>query len=513
MISLRVVTALLFGLLAPAVLAAPPSWHRATSRHFIVYSAAAPDQLRTMTRRLERFDEVMRYRLGLTTDDAGKPLTVFLVKDLAAVAAAMGDTGYSNVAGFYVAHDSGALAIAPLKGDSGSDFGKMFDLKSEAILFHEYTHHLTLQYYPGVYPRWYTEGLAELYSTMEFGTGDAVTIGKPNFVRMPVLRLAQATSLNQLLNTDYSELDELQLDTLYGKGWLLTHYLNFTPKYAGHMGDFLRALQTGQTDRQALTVAFGRTPSQLDAELRAYLLAAHIPFITVHVPETVSRDVRVEDIPPSMNAMMDDFIEFSVRPDKPQLKLVAGRVRHVAEAYPDDLFAQRLLAESQLAIDHFPEAEHAADRALQIAPSDPRALVAKGGAVMGALKTAKSKDELAWSKARQWVVRANHADPDDALPLAVYYQSFLDAGETPSPRASQALERASELAPQDDALRVALATDQARHGDYKKAIITIRPVAAAPHFGPQVKKAITLLRTWQNQIALPGPTAAAGPHS
>ena len=73
MISLRVVTALLFGLLAPAVLAAPPSWHRATSRHFIVYSAAAPDQLRTMTRRLERFDEVMRYRLGLTTDDAGKP--------------------------------------------------------------------------------------------------------------------------------------------------------------------------------------------------------------------------------------------------------------------------------------------------------------------------------------------------------------------------------------------------------------------------------------------------------
>src|SRR3546814_2689460 len=67
-------------------------------------------------------------------------------------------------------------------------------------------------------------------------------------------------------------------------------------------------------------------------------------------------------------------------------------------------------------------------------------------------RSSKQADD--WKAARSWFIKANHADPDFALPLVLYYDSFQRAGERPSKGAVTAIMRAIELVPQAPDVRV-----------------------------------------------------------
>jgi hypothetical protein len=118
-----------------------------------------------------------------------------------------------------------------------------------------------------------------------------------------------------------------------------------------------------------------------------------------------------------------------------------------------------------------------------------------------------------WKAARAWIVKANHADGKDPLPYVQYFRSFAEAGERPPPVALDGLQRALELAPQDQGLRITFALQLAYLGKFDTAASVIRPIAYDPHNGAASKDAQRFLAAFEQKkmpdFSSPAPAEAA----
>jgi len=112
----------------------------------------------------------------------------------------------------------------------------------------------------------------------------------------------------------------------------------------------------------------------------------------------------------------------------------------------------------------------AADRTLALEPTNVMAMIYKGRVY------ARKKD---WANARSWFIRANRQDPNYALPLVLYYDSFTHAGEKPTQAAVQGLYRAIVLVPQDSSVRLRVGRALIAEGDLRRARTLLAPVANA----------------------------------
>src|SRR3546814_9081997 len=98
------------------------------------------------------------------------------------------------------------------------------------------------------------------------------------------------------------------------------------------------------------------------------------------------------------------------------------------------------MAEIEYDAENDAEAEAAADRALALDPGLVPAMLYKGRVL--ARRAAKNDRADDWKTARSCFIQANHADPDFALPLVLYYDSYARSGEKPSNGAITAIMRA-----------------------------------------------------------------------
>lgn len=152
------------GLLAASV--AEPvaaAWHKASSRHFVIYADENPEKLRQFATKLEKFDKAVRLVRDMPDFDAGdgNRLNVFVVRDSRTVERL---SKMRNAGGFYLGHSRGPLAVVAKTGfrDSNESFS------ADIIFFHEYAHHLMLQDLDKPLPEWLVEGFAEMMSTASF---------------------------------------------------------------------------------------------------------------------------------------------------------------------------------------------------------------------------------------------------------------------------------------------------------------------------------------------------------
>src|SRR3546814_7513566 len=86
-----------------------------------------------------------------------------------------------------------------------------------------------------------------------------------------------------------------------------------------------------------------------------------------------------------------------------------------------------------------------------------------------------------WKAARSWFIKANHADPDFALPLVLYYDSYARAGEKPSKGAVTAIMRAIQLVPQSTHVRFNVGRQLVIEKDLALARKVLAPVLFSPH--------------------------------
>jgi tetratricopeptide (TPR) repeat protein len=464
-------------LIAAAVIAtasrADAAWHEAKSKHFIIYADDKPERLNRFAERLERFDQAVRWIRGM--DDP--PLTdsnrlrVYVLKSEGAVSKLIGD---SMARGMYEPRASGAVAFVPRSAGSAFD---EWDLDTEQIFFHEYAHHLQLQYASVALPEWVVEGFAEFFATAEIEKDGSVLVGKyPKYRAMSFFN-DDGLTLEQMVGGTYRNLTAEQVDGLYARGWLLTDFLTFDKSRRGQLSKYIEGIQNGLTPLDSARAAFGdlkQFKRDFDRFATGKLTGIRVPATAISTGAIAMRPLTAGEA-----AIMPTHIRSTRGVDKKTAPAVAEAARKAAEAYPSDAFVQAALAEAEYDAGDYAAASTAADRALAANPNQVHALIYKGQAQIA---LARAKPETAdWAGIRRWFLRANKLDTENAEPLALFYQTFAESGEKPTKNAVDALLYAVALAPQDEGLRIMATHELLIESRTNEAREMLAPLAYRPH--------------------------------
>jgi tetratricopeptide (TPR) repeat protein len=460
--------------------AAQAEWREASSKHFLVYSEGSAQSVQDFATKLEKFDKAMRLRLNLGEEDLGPAnrVIVYVVDDIGEVRRLARARG-SDVAGFYSGRAGGSIAVTPRRSGTGA----LGDLDPATILLHEYSHHLMMQNAAVAYPAWFREGFAEFYSTARFEKDGSIGFGAAaNHRAWGLLGLAPLP-IELLFDPTKKKLSPAEWEaTIYGRGWLLTHYLFFAPERKGQLRAYIDALNSGKGSLEAARGSFGDL-KKLDRELKVYLAQKTLPYLKLLSRALIIEPVAVRTLRPGEAAIIDLRIRSDVGVTKVDAARVAKEMRAKAAPYPNDPAVQAALAEAEYDAENFDAAEAAADRAIAADAKNVNALLYKARVRMARAEKAASDDPAPWKDIRRLVIQANRADPNNPEPLMLFYSSFQSQGVPPTRNAVDGLVQAFELAPQDLGLRISVARQHLVDGNVAAARRALAPIAFDPHGG------------------------------
>lgn len=463
-------------LFASTIAASPAhaDWYRATSNHFVVYADESEADIRDYTTKLEQFDQAIRAWHMAPQDRRGASarVTVFLLDNTGEIGRLNGN---SSVAGFYIPRAGQSVAFTPKSGSG--------DLGSRAILFHEYTHHWMLtNWTDAALPPWFVEGFAELHATAQF-RGDQLIFGAVPRYRKYTIGDMNAMPMSRMLKFDLGKLSGLETDALYSHGWALTHYLTFDPQGRERLAAYIGALNSGKAGDASKLIDDG---TNMDVKIDAYVRRPRLPSAAIDLSKLNIGKVETTKLSEPEAATMPALIASQRGVSDKTAQNVAALARRVAAQYPTSAFAQNELAEAEFDLcstdkdvkpDCYLRSSAAADRAITADPTSIHALVYRGDAEAAMLKAQKVTDPARWAAVRQWYLRANKLATEMPQPLIAYYDSFADAGETPTGNAQSALLYAYALAPYDSSLRLKATRVFLTQGKLAEARTAIAPVA------------------------------------
>lgn len=452
------------------------AWQQASTPHFLIYSDERPERLREFAVRLEKFDQAVRTlrKMRDLPPSSGNRVTIFVVKDVDAVRALANDkTGFVN--GFYRPSAEGSVAFVP-KQLEGSDETYNVTL----VFLHEYAHHLMMQELATPYPEWLIEGFAEFMSTTKFEKGGALGLGLPARHRAASLNFGPALPLETLLSGKYDKITVGERESIYGRGWLMTHFFVFEASRKGQLDAYLAGVAKGIDPLEAARSAFGDL-KVLQRDLEKYMRRNRLNYFRLPPEMLKEPAVTISPISAGAAAAMPMLIELKNGAGPDAVSKFATQLRTLGGQYPTDTMVQNVLAEAELVLEKVDAAEAAADRALATDPKSTDSMLLKGQAIMDRAKKSDPFDSKLFSTARHWFIKANKLDPEDPEPLMRFYMSYAYAGERPTPNAIAALHYASNLAPQDLGLRLNSAMQYLRDGKPKEARLTLAPIAFDPH--------------------------------
>jgi tetratricopeptide (TPR) repeat protein len=468
---------LLGALLLAGTIAQPAkaAWHKVSTRHFIIYADDDPQKLGAFATRLEKFDRAVRLVRKMKDEPVGdgNRLTVYVVKDMEQVGRLIRN---QNAGGFYIGRVSGPLAVVPKNGGSTWEI----EFTAETIFFHEYAHHLMFQVLDSPLPEWVVEGFAEMMSTASFEKDGAVWLGRVAKHRSMGLFWGESMPLETLLSANYGQVSDGLKESIYGRGWLLTHYLTFAPERKGQLDRYIALIGGGNPPLDAAKQAFGDLRA-LDRDLTSYRLQRKVSVLQVPPGLFPRPEVTITPLSPGAAEVMPLRLQSKVGVDRDSAEPLAVKVRQISAGNPGDPLVEITLAEAELDAGHLQASEAAADRALAADPTSVDAMLYKGLALIRKVDDAARPDARLVGDARDWFLKAHAADPQDPEPLFEYFRSYLVAGEPPTAKAIDALHRASGLVPQDSSLRLMSAYQYLRDKDLKMARQTMAPVAYDPH--------------------------------
>jgi tetratricopeptide (TPR) repeat protein len=468
-------------LLACAPAQAHAEWREASSRHFLVYSEGSAQSVRDFAGKLEKFDKAMRLRLGLKDEDFGPAnrVTVYVVDDVAEVRRLGRFSPGSSVYGFYSGRAQGSIAVVPRSGGSGGPAA----IEPATILLHEYSHHLMMQNAAVAYPAWFREGFAEFNSTARFEKDGSIGFGAAANHRAWGLIGMDPLPIETLFSPNRRKLSQAQWEaTVYGRGWLLTHYLMFEEKRTGQLARYITAINGGTGSVEAARAAFGDLDA-LDRELRAYVKQRRIPYVRLRAEALATEPIALRTLSPGEAAIMDLRMRSKVGVTSEDSARVARDMAKAAAAWPNDAAVQSALAEAQFDAGELDAAEAAAARAIAADPKNVDGLIYRARVAMARARVAPAADAAAWREVRRLIAQANRADPNDPEPLILYYQSFAVQGQPPTRNAVEGLLQAYALAPQDSGLRMNVARQLLVDGQAAEARRALAPLAFDPHGG------------------------------
>jgi tetratricopeptide (TPR) repeat protein len=460
------------------------AWYEAKSKHFIIYSDDKPERITRFAERLERFDAAVRFVRRMSdpplTDSAR--LRVYVLRSEGAVAKLIGDR---SARGMYEARMSGAVSFVPRSAGGTSDW----DLDTEEIFFHEYAHHLQLQFASAAMPEWVVEGFAEFFATAKIERDGSVLLGSFPAYRSEAFVDDGGLTLEQMLGGTYTDLNDAQTNALYGRGWMLMHLLSFSNSRAGQLDRYLDGIQKGMSPLESARAAFGDLrilKKELNSYGRVSLAGLRVPAKDVSIGPVALRQLTAGE-----TAIMPIHIRSTRGVTDKEAPEVAAEARRVAQSYPRDPFVQTALAEAEYDADDYSATEAAADRALAADPRYVRALIYKGRAQMALAIV--NRGSANWANVRSWFLKANKLDTENPEPLALFYRTFDAAGEKPTRNAVAALLYSVILAPQDEGLRLMAVRELLVENRGAEAKTMLAPLAYQPHSDAEFRDAMLKL--------------------
>ncbi|HEV8406543.1 MAG TPA: hypothetical protein VGQ34_01305, partial [Sphingomicrobium sp.] len=233
----------------------------------------------------------------------------------------------------------------------------------------------------------------------------------------------------------------------------------------------------------AARTAFGDL-KQLDHDLDRYLNSNTFEYLHLDGRRFVAPPIAVEPLSEGAAKVVLLRAQSKKGVDEKTAEPLAVEVRAVEARYPGDELVELTLSEAELDAGHPQASEAAADRTLKANPKNTAAIVLKARAIeAAAAKLSAEAKETAFNSARGLFISANKLDTEDPEPLYEYYWSYLREGITPTDNAIAALHYASDLAPQDEGVRMNSAIAYLVKGKLAEAKSTLSVVAYSPHSG------------------------------
>jgi tetratricopeptide (TPR) repeat protein len=343
-----------------------------------------------------------------------------------------------------------------------------------------------LHHFTTAYPAWYVEGFAEFLSTAEFKENKA-NIGLQAKHRVYQLYLEETTPIRKLLSSSVSEVDRDQRGNFYGRAWLLTHFLTFKSERKGQLERYLALVSKGTPSLEAAEATFGDL-NVLQRDLQRYMEARSINYLGISSPPPSVKGFIVTEMEPAFGETLRERLSLNRSMDADERQRMIRSLEKAVLTYPKSAAVWTLLAEAKLDAKDYKGAKVAGDTAISIDPQTPRANLWRGLARLRELQDMGSDNAAAWKEARGWLVRANRADPEDALILFEYYRSFGRERRLPSAAAIAGLRKATLKIPQAFGFRSAYAFELVKSGEYGQAADYLQPLANSPHGGESTKK-------------------------
>lgn len=462
---------------------AAADWREASSDHFIIYADASEDWLTGFATRLEKLNATLRF-LQPQQDEAGERanrLVIYAVSGVDAVQKLCGKCG--SIAGFYVPRVGSSVAYTARTTTSN-----ILEMTSDAVLQHEFAHHFMYANSGAAYPKWYSEGFAEFFSTAQVEKDGRVSIGRAATHR--AYNLVNNNLRIERVIEPPAKMDAEMGDIFYGRAWLLTHMLTFDKARSGQHSRYVALINEGKPNMEAAKAAFGDL-DQLERQLNAYVRKP-LSYVSLPADKTKIGEIKLRLLTPGEAQTMSVRMRSDRGVDRAAATALVPEARRRAAPFASDPGAQMVLAEAEYDAGNDAEADAAADRALAADPKNVEALLYKGRVAVRRAIAARA-DAKGWAVARGWFIKANRIDSNAAEPLMLFYTSFKAAGDEPTNNAKLALARAFQLSPQDRGLRIMAAFQLLSDDKAAEARRALLPLAFDPHFRGEVNPAARIV--------------------
>lgn len=286
-------------------------WVSVRSKNFLLVGNANEKEIRQVAVRLEQFREVFSRLFKGIVFNTPVPTTVIVFKN---------DSSYrpfkpqANTAGYFQSgEDVNYITLTTELYGAQDPF---------TVIFHEYTH-LLVNNTLGNAPTWFSEGLAEYYSTVKISEDQKFVLGSPISSHVYLLREKKILPLRTLFQVDqkspyYNERDKQSV--FYAQSWALVHYLVLGNggQRLNQLSRFVELMSANVPMEDAFKQAFSMTFETMEKELKEYIKHDRYPIISGHFERKLDSEIEMQATPiteAQAQAYLGDLLLHSNRAD------------------------------------------------------------------------------------------------------------------------------------------------------------------------------------------------------
>jgi tetratricopeptide (TPR) repeat protein len=357
------------GLAVPAA-ADDSGWRQLKTARYTVLSQLSEGATRVWA---TEFDQFIDSTGGLlkVTPALLPPLTVVLMareKDFDAYKPPRpnGSTA-KNVSGFFYRTDG--WSVVGLANSQEND-------ETRHTIFHEAVHWL-FSADRSAQPRWFSEGIAELFSTFNLRISK-VEWAHPIGSHVQLLREHGLMPMKEFIAQDESLFDrDEHTGRYYAQSWALVHYLLMSnkPERRQMLVRFISAYKTKSAD-ESFRIAFGGDYGALEKELHSYIDQPRMAYTSMPRMPAAPQGETTPAAPVQVELALG---KLALQAADPKVA-----IRHADQAFtlaPTDPAAQELRAYIAMRDNHTAEAAAAAEKALSLGSRDSTMFILHGDAL------------------------------------------------------------------------------------------------------------------------------------